>query len=146
MQPPTPIRLRAHHLLCVFGFRGLGYSAEFVANMRAVVDAFFSEQGVEVEVVTGCDDICRACPHARNGECAAPEGSEAGVRVKDRLVLSKLGLSAGRRRSSLNLASAVAGAISASDLEVICGGCQWLPAGYCREGLARARQESRGGM
>ncbi len=144
MQPGTPIRLRAHHLLCVFGFRGLGYSPEFVANMRAVVDALFSEPDAEVELVTGCDDICRACPHAQGGVCRAQPGSEARIRRKDDRVLSKLNMSPGDRRPSALLRAAVAAAVSVSDLEAICAGCTWFGAGYCADGLARVQQECAG--
>ena len=132
------LRIRAHHLLCMFGFRGLGYSPDFVRNMRSVVDAFFSESGADVQVVAACDDICRACPHLRDGRCAARPDSEAQVKAKDELVLARLGLSPGDRRHSSALARLVADNVTPSALMDICAGCQWLPAGCCTEGLGRA--------
>jgi len=132
------LRIRGHHLLCMFGFRGLGYSPEFVENMQAVVDSLFSPLGVEVEVIAVCDDICRACPHLRHGECGAREGSEVSVRAKDQMVLSRLGLVAGDRAPSALLVQRVIESISSDALADICARCQWQPAGYCQEGLRRA--------
>jgi hypothetical protein len=123
----------------MFGFRGLGYSPDFVANMKAVADAFFSHPGVEVDVVSGCDDICRACPHVRNGACGIREGSEASVRAKDELILAKLKVVVGDKCSSSFLARRAIESISPDALADICAGCQWLPAGYCQEGLGWAR-------
>ncbi|HII92208.1 MAG TPA: DUF1284 domain-containing protein, partial [Methanosarcina sp.] len=31
------LKIRAHHLCCIQGFQGYGYSPVFVANMRAVI-------------------------------------------------------------------------------------------------------------
>ena len=28
------LKIRHHHLLCILGFKGLGYSDEFVENMK----------------------------------------------------------------------------------------------------------------
>lgn len=145
MSASRPLKVRAHHLLCMFGFRGLGYSAEFIANTRAVVGAFLSEPGVDVEVVAECDAICSACPHMRADAdggrgCATREGAEAAVRAKDELVLARLGLLAGERRPSASLARLVADRIAPEALCEICGGCRWLPAGYCAAGLARHRE------
>jgi hypothetical protein len=126
----------------MFGFRGLGYSPAFVENMRRVVALAFSDDAVMVELTDGCDAICWACPHRRDGECAAP-GSKAGrVRVRDRLVLSGLGLAAGARLDSLSLRSLVVEKITPSELPAICAGCEWLPLGYCTEGLRGARNTS----
>ena len=138
MQPPTrkSLEIRAHHLLCMFGFRGLGYSRAFVDNMRAIVDSFFSKSWAEVELLTGCDAICAACPHARDGKCAAEEGADLAVKSRDENVLAMLGLAAGDRLDSPSLVRLVADKVKPSDLPRICAGCQWLQAGYCQEGLS----------
>lgn len=135
------LKIRAHHLLCMFGFRGLGYSAAFIENMRSVVDSFFSQSGVEVELAAGRDVICAACPHMADGKCAAEEGADHAVRSRDREVLRRLGLAPGDRLSSSSLARLVADRIDPSALPDICAGCRWLAAGYCQEGLRNFRKE-----
>jgi len=146
MPPHTAanLRLRAHHLLCVFGFRDLGYSDAFVANMRRIVDAFYSKQGVEVELVAGPDDICGACPHMREGKCRATQDADEAVRAKDACVSDRLGLLPGGRYNSSWLACRTVAGIAPEALADICGGCRWLSAGYCAEGLARRRGQLSG--
>ena len=138
--PGPMLTIRAHHLLCMLGFRGLGYSPEFVENMRRVVAAYFSQPGQSVEVVAACDDICRACPHMRGGRCMSREGAEASVRAKDEAVLARLGVAAGAQVASQELAQRVAERFDPAALSDLCANCRWLPAGYCAEGLEERRK------
>lgn len=130
------LKIRGHHLLCVFGFRGLGYSPQFVENMTALVRSFFAEEPAEVEIVAGCDDICRACPHVHDGECGMSEDAGPVVRDRDRAVLDRLGLAPGMGHSNDSLRCLVAGGVQGADLEELCAGCEWFPLGYCGRGLA----------
>ena len=50
--------LRAHHLICILGFRGLGYSKEYVANMSKIVGQLCSSPETLIQVVSKPDDIC----------------------------------------------------------------------------------------
>ncbi len=133
------LNLRAHHLLCMFGFRGLGYSPSFVQNMREVVARFFGDAGVEVRLVSGCDDICAVCPHAAQGRCTAEAGADDAVCRRDTEVLSRLGLGEGYGTDSSSLMRLVVERIAPEQITTICAGCQWLEAGYCREGLRHRR-------
>jgi hypothetical protein len=144
-EPSAELRIRGHHLLCMLGFRGLGYSAGFVANMQAVVDAFLSDPPPAVEVVIEADSICRACPHLSEGACARKESSEERVRSKDSAVLGVLGIAAGSRMTASELRARVAGRVSVSTLESLCARCGWWGHGYCAEGLRQLRREHRGG-
>jgi len=133
------LRMRGHHLLCVFGFRGLGYSEQFVQNMQGVVERFFSGGGAQVQLVTECDDICAACPRMRGGRCVARRGGERRIRARDRAVLEAVGLAAGTRSHSSHVAALILQRIDEARLARLCTGCSWLPAGYCQEGLRRRR-------
>lgn len=132
------LSIRGHHLLCMFGFRGLGYSAQFVANMQGVVDAFFSGSP-QVTVIAECDDICAACPHKVAGVCRKSAESEGSVAAKDISVLDRLGLTPGSAHAAGALRALITGTVRPVTLRAMCSGCEWLPAGYCEAGLkARA--------
>ena len=130
------LRIRGHHLLCMYGFRGLGYSQAFIENMRRVVDAFFASEPTVVNLVEGGDDICSACPHLQDGECKKGEASHERLGSKDSLVLAALGLEARTRRTNAEIRSAISARISPADIRRLCPGCYWLDLGYCEQGIA----------
>lgn len=66
-------RLRGHHLVCLHFFKGEGYSAEFVANLRRVLEMAESEP---IEICVGADDICRRCPYLEDNRCQHHESAE----------------------------------------------------------------------
>jgi uncharacterized protein len=135
-ETPKRLRVRAHHLLCIQGFQGLGYSDKFVQNMGEICRQMKAESALEIEVVDNPDDICAPCPFVAGGCCSREEGTlEQGARELDRRVLEKLEISPGRIFRRDELLALVLKKISPDDLEVLCEGCEWLPFDYCREGL-----------
>lgn len=139
----SPIRLRAHTLLCLQGFRGEGYSPEFVKNMAAVHRTLAEHRETVVEVLTSPDVVCGACPHQRVSGCTLNgKRSEVEMTNQDRVVLAKLGLKAGRRVPWRDILDRIRQSIRSDDLPSICGSCRWLPLGYCRDGIERLRKEA----
>ncbi len=127
------IRLRAHHLLCIHGFRGQGYSPLFVANMARLVDRLGTSPETRVQLVTGADDICSACPHMSGGICGR---SDQHVDDLDFRVRAKLGLETGYTTSWASILETIRDRIDPFRLEEVCSGCKWLDLDYCTNGLA----------
>lgn len=122
---PAPLKIRAHHLCCIQGFQGFGYSPAFVANMRAVISDLEALPSRPLKLVTNCDAICISCPSKR--ECAVQE-SPLSRRIKqmDIVVLDKLGLEDGavlRADEAFKLINLKIN--SHSDIEDVCGTCKW---------------------
>lgn len=136
-QAVTHPRLRGHHLLCLHGFRGLGYSPEFIANMQAVKDRLLDSPAIEVEVAVTPDDICSACPHLADNRCSKKEDSETRISAKDAEVLRRLSLSPGDRLTAGDLFARVAERC-AGGLSDLCSSCNWYPLGWCEEGIKRS--------
>lgn len=115
------MRIRAHHLFCMKGFRGKGYSAYFVKHMAFVITSL--AKGESVEVVSGPDEICAACPNAAEGVCTL-YGST--VDEMDAYVMSKLRLSPQSRHTADELNALIAQSFrTLHDIEPVCGGCRW---------------------
>ena len=130
------MRLRAHHLLCLLGFRGLGYSPEFVANMDGIAERLRSSPETLIEIVCQPDDICSSCPFFGEKGCEHKgPSSEKKRRGQDTAVIERLNIKAGEKLNWLEVRERIRRAISLQDLEKICQDCQWLPLGYCVEGL-----------
>lgn len=133
--------LRGHHLLCVHGFRGMGYSPSFIKKMESIVeDVRDPDKDFEIKVVAAFDDACMACPHRGQTECEANEGSNEHVLSLDWRVLNHLGLEEGKSYKKSALLAITAAKVEPDDLEVICEGCSWLPYGVCKEGIAELRK------
>lgn len=136
----SPIRLRAHTLLCLQGFRGEGYSAAFVKNMAEVHRTLAEHPETLVEVLISPDVVCGACPHQQTSGCTLNgDRSEEEMRDQDRVVLEKLGLEAGSHVRWQEILERIRRSVSGDDLPSICGTCRWLPLGYCREGINQLR-------
>lgn len=133
---PTPtLRLRGHHILCLHGFRGLGYSPEFVSNMRQVRDRLLDSPETEAELTISPDDICSACPHLSDAHCAKRgEESESRIRAKDAAILSRLSLSPGDRMPARELFALTAQRFSGG-IDDVCSSCRWFPLGWCADGI-----------
>jgi len=132
--------LRGHHLLCVHGFRGMGYSPAFVEKMRGIVEQIRDkDKDFPIQVVRGFDVTCQACPHKGAEACEANEGSEEHVHRLDRNVIGHLGLQENQSYQKSELVALTREKVAPDDLDVLCAGCSWLSYGVCKEGIAQLR-------
>lgn len=131
---PSAVRLRGHHLLCVLGFRGHGYSPAFTRNLAAIVRRL-SDSDPPVRIAAGADDICAQYPPNEDPHC-----DEARVTQRDRRVLERLKLHPGEILSWSELSARIASVFVPEDLDTLCATCSWLPLGYCRDGVAALRR------
>lgn len=135
-----PVRLRGHTLLCMQGFRGEGYNAEFVKNMTAIHRTLTDHPESWVEVLASPDTVCAACPHQQPSGCMLNGArSEEEMNDQDHVVLQRLGLKVGRRIRWQQILERIRSSVCGDDLPSICGSCRWLPLGYCRGGIDRLR-------
>lgn len=130
--------LRAHHLLCIHGFQGMGYSPEFVVNMGAIVREMKEKEGsFPVQVVAAGDHICNHCPNRQGEICATAEDQ---VREMDRRVLVHLGLRERNIYDRDELLRLTAERVEADDLQRLCADCSWLSYGVCEEGIRSLKE------
>lgn len=134
--------LRGHHILCVHGFQGMGYSPNFVKNMTEIVKSMRNEElAFPVQVANGFDEVCRVCPHKGESGCEASQDSDAHAKELDRRVINHLGLDADEVYDKEQLVRLTAEKVRPDDLDMLCAGCSWLPYGVCKEGIARLNRK-----
>lgn len=133
------LKLRGHHLLCLLGFRGLGYSPGFVLEMGQVKQRLGTSPQTEVEVQDEPDVICLACPHLRDSRCARDIDAEERVKGKDRRVMAYLDIEKGSVLSWEQVLSRIRQRLDEDTLSRLCATCRWFPIGYCRAGLREVR-------
>lgn len=138
-----PVKVRSHHLLCMLGFRGLGYGEVFILNMAKLVGKLHSDSTFPILLVVGCDVICAACPHNKEGRCLEKADSEAKTASLDLKMLLKLGIEAETQLSAGEAWERIKERITSEDMAEICQDCEWWGLGYCAEGLERLKAKSK---
>jgi hypothetical protein len=119
------LKIRAHHLCCIQGFQGYGYSSVFVANLRAVTSDIKTYPSRPLKLVSECDIICVSCPGKR--ECTAQESTVSRrIRNMDLVVMEKLKIKEGTIMEADEAFRLINSQLSkASDIEDVCGTCKW---------------------
>jgi len=84
-----PIWIRAHHLLCVQGFQGYGYSPDFEQHMGSVVTFLNLNPSFKLQIVARTDEICSHCPYEVDGLCEKDSYSQDEIVKVDNLVIEK---------------------------------------------------------
>lgn len=124
------IKLRGHHLLCLLGYRGMGYSDAYADNMTKVYRKLLDDPSAECEIVSGPDQLCACFPEDGDYHC-----EDRNVAERDALILARLGLETGQVAAWGDILSRVAAKMQPDDLLQICSTCPWLPYGVCQEGV-----------
>ena len=136
------LRIRAHHLLCIRGFHGLGYSADFIQKMTSVKDMFVNHPELEIKLVAENDEICSACPHNRDSTCLKHDTSDIEIRDQDLKVLKALNIPEYTQKTIKELNALVDEKINSfSVLAEICGTCEWTESCLFFTGLRDSLKE-----
>ena len=132
--------LRGHHLLCVHGFQGMGYSPDFIEKMNEIVAEIRDETfDFHIQVVVGLDETCFHCPNMGEGFCNSPKSNSFVINM-DEKVVNHLGIKSGDVYKKSELVSLVAKTVDPEDLDILCKGCSWLSYGVCKEGIAKLKK------
>ena len=118
------IKLRAHHLMCIEGFRGHGYDAEFVSNMKRIISEL--KNNPRLIILDSCDDLCSKCPNMKNKICVNSKGGDEEVKRMDSLILSKLSIKASSEFFYNDLRKKILDNFKTKkELDGICSNCSW---------------------
>lgn len=117
-----PVRIRAHHLLCMQGFQGLGYNKEFTENLTRIIEKTITNSSSFIKVIIGADCICECCPHNLKGTCDIESSNN--IKNMDSTILEKLAIKDGLVYSSALLLSKTKN-LSGGTVKELCGSCSW---------------------
>ncbi|MEJ2422806.1 MAG: DUF1284 domain-containing protein [Acidobacteriota bacterium] len=124
--------MRGHHLLCLLGYRGEGYSPQFTENMTRIYETLRNAPSTRIRLVEGEDDICSAFPREVESHCC-----EQSVHRRDDAVLRRLQFKPGDCLSWNDILKKTAAHVRAHDIRAWCSTCPWRPLGYCEAGVSR---------
>lgn len=119
------MKIRAHHLLCMQGFQGYGYSEDFTKNMAHVIQTLKNFPESKIEIISGNDIICTCCPHNIDSICQENLKSPENIIAMDNKVLEKLRIPSGSIFKAGNIFKIVNEELTHPDVMDICGDCRW---------------------
>jgi hypothetical protein len=116
------MKLRGHHLLCILGFQGYGYSEDFVLNMARINELRKSDKTI-IKLINRPDDICSACPNLKDDVCENKMQNENIVKM-DNEVLSQFNIN--QEYNAIDLFNEVVLKFNTlKSVENICNDCKW---------------------
>lgn len=119
------MKIRAHHLLCMQGFQGYGYSDEFSQNMSEIIHHLKSNPQQKIKIIGKNDVICSGCPHNKNEKCKNITFNWM-IKKMDKRVLKKLGIDNDTEISVSKVISLTKKIFKThKDIQSICGNCNW---------------------
>ena len=124
------VQLRGHHLFCLLGYRGMGYSKEYIENMTKLHQTLRSHPETLVELVKGPDQLCEKYPNSGEYHC-----KNQNIYVRDAVILEKMGLKIGEKLMWQEIESRVKKFVVPSDIQTVCETCNWKSYGVCEEGI-----------
>lgn len=120
------ITLRAHHLFCLLGFQGKGYSDSFVFKMQEIQNQIKAHPNTTLKIIAGQDDSCQACPHHFQNTCQKDPEANQRMLARDQAALSLLGCEENKVSPAKEIYDQLlALAQTKSNVENICKNCEW---------------------
>lgn len=123
-------KLRGHHLFCLLGYRGMGYSEEYVENMTHLHRTLRENPKIKIQLVKGPDQLCEKFPNSGVYHC-----QDVSIYERDAAILEKLGLTIGQIVIWEDIVLLIRRYIVPSDIQRVCKSCSWRSYGVCEEGI-----------
>ena len=128
-------KLRGHHLFCLLGYKGMGYSQEYVENMTKLHQSLRDEPETWVQLIEGPDHLCEKYPNSGEYHC-----QDRHIDNRDRVILEKLGLKVGQILKWKDIEDSIRKNVVPSDIGIVCETCSWRSFGVCEEGVQNILQ------
>ncbi|MEH7435900.1 DUF1284 domain-containing protein [Neobacillus drentensis] len=123
-------KLRGHHLFCLLGYRGMGYSQEYVENMTRLHQTLRENPETLIELVKGPDQLCEKYPNTGDYHC-----QDANLYERDAVILEKMELHIGQILKWEDIEDRIKRQVVPTDIQIVCETCHWRTYGVCEEGI-----------
>ncbi|MCM3654576.1 DUF1284 domain-containing protein [Metabacillus litoralis] len=123
-------KLRGHHLFCLLGYRGMGYSPEYVANMTRLHQTLRNNPKTLIKLVMGPDQLCEKYPNSGEYHC-----QNDNIYKRDAAILKKMELEIGQILNWEYIEARIRKHVTPSDIQDVCENCSWRSYGVCEEGI-----------
>lgn len=121
-----PMKIRAHHLLCIPRFYGGGYTKEFGSNLKEICMKIRHNPAANIKVIIECDDICEKCLYKKDDVCKKTPKLNEWILRKDTAVLDKLKIKQNSIHKAKDLFNYAMNTVASKNVAEICKGCVFL--------------------
>lgn len=122
--------------MCTLGFRGKGYSADFVRNYKKIVQQLNNDDQTQIEVVEFMDSICSACPNKIDEIICKTQDK---ISKLDSAHAAALSLVPGDVFTWSEAKKRIKKYMSIEKFHTACQGCSWKEYGICQKALEDLR-------
>lgn len=122
------IMLRAHHINCLFFYKGLGYNKEFTLNMDRLKDIFIKNPLTTFKLINECDDLCSKCPHILSSNLCI---SNENILNLDTNTINTYNLEVNKSYTFQFIIETIYNNFDNNKFETICISCEWYQKGVC---------------
>ncbi|WP_338469761.1 DUF1284 domain-containing protein [Niallia sp. XMNu-256] len=123
-------KLRGHHLFCLLGYQGMGYSRDYVENMTQLHQTLRDQPETWIQLIEGPDQLCAKYPNSGEYHC-----HDQHITARDHVILEKLGLIIGQMIKWKDIEASIRNNVVPSDIQTVCETCSWRSYGVCEEGI-----------
>jgi len=118
--------------MCTLGFRGKGYSLDFIKNYAKIVQDLNENEDILIEVVEYMDDICVVCPNKLSEKTCKAQDK---ILKLDQEHSKVLNLIVGEVISWRNAKELIKKCMSIEKFHNACNVCSWKRYGVCQQAL-----------
>ena len=119
------INLRGHHLLCIQGYQGYGYSEKFTDNMDNIIEVL-TKPFTKILLCDSFDDICKKCPNLTEDKICKSIACNNQIITMDKNVLMKINYSDEEILAEELFKKVNESFKSKEDIDIVCNNCSWL--------------------
>ena len=124
--------LRPHHINCIFFYRGLGYSEDFIEGMNNILNLFKENPNTKIKLIVNCDDLCVNCTNKQlNDVCATKEK----VAKLDYNTLQIYNLKKNEEYTFNKIVNTIYKNFDKNKFYEICSTCNWYKDGVCSDSI-----------
>lgn len=122
--------LRPHHINCLFFYKGLGYSKDFIEGMDNILNLVKKDPNTKIKLIVNCDDLCNNCPNKQSDDVCMTKEKVAKL---DYDTLQVYNLKENQEYTFEEIINTIYKGFNKNKFKKICRSCNWYKEGICSE-------------
>lgn len=124
--------LRPHHINCIFFYKGLGYSEDFIDGMNNTLTLLKKNPNTKIKLIINCDDLCVNCPNKQIDDVCVTKEKVAKL---DYNTLQIYNLKENEEYTFNEIIDTVYKHFIKNKFHKICSACNWYKDGICSDNI-----------